>query len=92
MQPTAIPAFAPRERPIRLAVGDAELADVVVACVVEGVLGDVCDVLLLLRLVAVDALLVDALLVDALLDVDETEDGNNQKPGLVAVVKSRGSV
>ena len=58
-----------------------ELVDAAEECFAEGV-GDICDVLLLLRLAAVDALL----------EVDEIEDGNNKKPGLVAVVMSSVSV
>ena len=58
-------------------MGVAEFVDAAEECVAEG-LGDVCDVVLLLRLAAADALL----------EVDEIEDGSNIKPGLVTVVVS----
>lgn len=85
VQLTPIPVFAPLERPLGLAPGVAEFVDAAVDTTVmwvsEGV-GEVCDVPLLLWLAAVDILL----------EVDETVEGNNKKPGLVLVVISFGSV
>ena len=85
VQLTPIPAFAPLERPLGLGPGVAELVDAAVDATVmwvsEGV-GEVCDVPLLLWLAAVDTLL----------EVNETVEGNNKKPGLVLVVISFGSV
>ncbi len=85
VQLTPIPAFAPPERSLGLGPGVAELVDaavdVTVMWVLEGV-GEICDVPLLLWLAAVDTLL----------EVDETVEGNNEKPGLVLVVISFGSV
>ena len=77
MQPTPIPAFAPLERPVALLVGAPEFVDAAVVFVVE-VVGDDCGMLLLMLLVAVDALL----------ELDKTEDGKSRKPGLVAVLIS----
>ena len=85
MQPTPIPAFAPLERPLGFGPGVAELVDAAVDAPVmwmsEGV-GEVCDVLLLLWLAAVDTLL----------EVDETVAGNSKNPGLVSVMILFGSV
>ena len=85
VQLTPIPTFAPLERSLGLGPSVAELVDAAVDATVtwvsEGV-GEVCDVSLLLWLAAVDTLL----------EVDETVEGNNKKPGLVSVVILFGSV
>lgn len=97
VQPIPIPAFAPLERPVALLVGAPELVDAAVVFVVEGV-GDDCDVPLLLLLAACVVegvgddcgvlLLMLLVAVDALLKLDNAEDGNSRKPGLVAVLIS----
>ena len=81
VQLTPIPTFAPLERSLGLGPSVAELVDATVTWVSEGV-GEVCDVSLLLWLAAVDTLL----------EVDETVEDNNKKPGLVSVVILFGSV
>ena len=73
------------ERSIGLGPGDAEFVDAAVGVIVMWLserVGKACNVSLLLWLAVVNTLL----------EVDETVEGSNRKPGLVLVVIASGSV